>query len=196
MEIRQLRYFIAVADTLNFSRAAESVYLSQSALSRQIMDLEKEVGLPLLRRSTRQVELTEAGKALKKSAKELISRWEKMLPEVRNQVAEEAQALSLTIGVDARALSNPERRRNFLSVLYDLRRSYPGLRVLVLETCVAECVHWWLAVASLGIFFFWRGGWAVVFCLVYNLLGNLPFQIIQRYNRPRLRRLAEKRRRT
>ena len=39
MEIRQLRYFIAVADTLNFSRAAESVYLSQSALSRQIMDL-------------------------------------------------------------------------------------------------------------------------------------------------------------
>ena len=71
-----------------------------------------------------------------------------------------------------------------------------GLRVLVLETCVAECVHWWLAVASLGIFFFWRGGWAVVFCLVYNLLGNLPFQIIQRYNRPRLRRLAEKRRRT
>ena len=67
-----------------------------------------------------------------------------------------------------------------------------GLRVLVLETCVAECVHWWLAVASLGIFFFWRGGWAVVFCLVYNLLGNLPFQIIQRYNRPRLRRLAEK----
>lgn len=101
MEIRQLRYFIAVADTLNFSRAAESVYLSQSALSRQIMDLEKEVGLPLLRRSTRQVELTEAGKALQKGAKELISRWEKMLPEVRNQVAEEAQALSLTIGVDA-----------------------------------------------------------------------------------------------
>ena len=41
MEIRQLRYFIAVADTLNFSRAASSVYLSQSALSRQIMDLEK-----------------------------------------------------------------------------------------------------------------------------------------------------------
>ena len=47
--------FYRGADTLNFSRAAESVYLSQSALSRQIMDLEKEVGLPLLRRSTRQV---------------------------------------------------------------------------------------------------------------------------------------------
>ena len=68
--------------------------------------------------------------------------------------------------------------------------------VLIAETCVAECVHFWLIILSLGIFVFWRGGWAVVFCLVYNLLGNLPFQIIQRYNRPRLRRLAEKRRRT
>lgn len=131
MEIRQLRYFIAVADTLSFSRAAESVYLSQSALSRQIMDLEREVGLPLLRRSTRQVELTDAGRALQKSAKELISRWEKMLPEVRNQVSEEQQALSLTIGVDARALANPMRRKRFLSILYEMRRSYPGLRVLL-----------------------------------------------------------------
>lgn len=131
MEIRQLRYFIAVADTLNFSRAAESVYLSQSALSRQIMDLEREVGLPLLRRSTRQVELTDAGRALQKSAKELISRWEKMLPEVRNQVAEDAQGLTLTIGVDARSLAQPTRRKQFLSALYHMRRSSPGLRVLL-----------------------------------------------------------------
>ena len=131
MEIRQLRYFIAVADTLNFSRAASSVYLSQSALSRQIMDLEKEVGLPLFRRSTRQVELTDAGRALQISAKELISRWEKMLPEVRNAVTEEMRALNLTIGVDARALAKPERRMAVLDVLYQLRREYPGLRVLM-----------------------------------------------------------------
>ena len=131
MEIRQLRYFIAVADTLNFSRAAKSVYLSQSALSRQIMDLEQEVGLPLFRRSTREVELTDAGRALQTSAKELISRWEKMLPEVRNQVAEEVRALTLTIGVDARALAKPERRRGFMTMLYEMRRSYPGLRVLI-----------------------------------------------------------------
>lgn len=131
MEIRQLRYFIAVADTLNFSRAAESVYLSQSALSRQIMDLEREVGLPLFRRSTRQVELTDAGRALQQSAKALISRWEKMLPAVRNQVGEEVRALTLTIGVDARALEQPRRRKKFLSILYDLRRGYPGLRVML-----------------------------------------------------------------
>lgn len=131
MEIRQLRYFIAVADTLNFSRAAESVYLSQSALSRQIADLEREVGVKLLRRSTRQVELTEAGKALQSSAKELISRWEKMLPEVKNQVAEESRALTLTVGVDARALARPQRRKDFLNILCTMRRQYPGLRVLI-----------------------------------------------------------------
>lgn len=131
MEIRQLRYFIAVADTLNFSRAAESVYLSQSALSRQIADLEREVGVPLLRRSTRQVELTEAGRALQKGAKELISRWEKMLPEVRRQVAEEARAMTLTVGTDARAFSQPRRRKAFADILYALRRQYPGLRVLL-----------------------------------------------------------------
>lgn len=70
-----------------------------------------------------------------------------------------------------------------------------GAEVLIRETCVAECIHFWLAVCSLGIFLFWRGVWAALFWLVYNLLGNLPFQIIQRYNRPRLQRLAEKRRR-
>ncbi len=70
-----------------------------------------------------------------------------------------------------------------------------GMDVLIAETCVAECVHWALMLLSLGIFFFWRGAWAVVFWLVYNLLGNLPFIIIQRYNRPRLAMLEQRRKR-
>lgn len=70
-----------------------------------------------------------------------------------------------------------------------------GMDVLIAETCVAECVHWALILLSLGIFFFWRGAWAVVFWLVYNLLGNLPFIIIQRYNRPRLVMLEQRRKR-
>lgn len=70
-----------------------------------------------------------------------------------------------------------------------------GMDVLIAETCVAECVHWALMLLSLGIFFFWRGAWAVVFWLVYNLLGNLPFIIIQRYNRPRLVMLEQRRKR-
>ncbi len=131
MEIRQLRYFIAVADTLNFSRAAESVYLSQSALSRQIMELEKEVGVPLFNRSTRQVTLTDAGRALQLSAKELISRWEKMIPEVRNLAPEAIRSASLTIGVDARSLEQPQRRLRMVEMLYALRQKHPGLRIMI-----------------------------------------------------------------
>lgn len=52
MEIRQLKYFAAVADTLNFSRAAETLFISQSALSKQIADLERELGMVLLQRDT------------------------------------------------------------------------------------------------------------------------------------------------
>lgn len=64
--------------------------------------------------------------------------------------------------------------------------------VLVQETCVAECVHFCLGLLSLGAFALCRSGWMVCIVAVYILLGNLPFQIIQRYNRPRLLRLMRK----
>ena len=70
-----------------------------------------------------------------------------------------------------------------------------GMDTLIAETCVAECVHWGLIVLSFGMLFWWRGLWAAVFLLVYNIFGNLPFIIIQRYNRPRLVMLEQRRKR-
>lgn len=140
MEIRQLRYFITVADTLNFSRAAETLFISQSALSRQIMDLEKEVGVPLLHRSTRSVELTEAGKTLQLYAKEFLSNWEKVIPEVRNQVGKEIRSLSLTVATDARALADTTRRISIMEMLYDLRKENPGVRILLRNSDYADIV--------------------------------------------------------
>ena len=64
IELRHLRSFVAVATKLNFSRAAEELHLTQQSLSAQIQQLEKRLGVVLLERTTRRVELTEAGSAL------------------------------------------------------------------------------------------------------------------------------------
>ncbi len=80
MELRHLRAFVAVAEELNFSRAATRLYVSQPALSRQIRALEQLVGCDLLRRSTHRVELTIAGEAL-------LERSHKLLHEVDDAIA-------------------------------------------------------------------------------------------------------------
>ena len=73
IELRHLRAFVAVADELNFSRAADRLHISQSALSRQISGLEKLLGCDLLRRSTHRVELTVPGEALLERTQQLLT---------------------------------------------------------------------------------------------------------------------------
>lgn len=73
MDLRQLRYFVAVAEELHFSRAAVRLNLAQSALSAQVRQLEAELGGPLLMRNTRKVELTPAGESLLTDARRLLA---------------------------------------------------------------------------------------------------------------------------
>lgn len=141
MEIRQLRSFLAVADTLNFSRAAQSLFLSQSALSRQIMDLEKEIGLPLFERNTRRVELTEAGQLLLTRARELMEQWDHLGSEVRDGAVAQQPSISLSLGLDARVLSDPRQRRALMEKLHELRRDHPGLRLLTRHMDYRELVE-------------------------------------------------------
>ena len=72
MEVRELRYFLAVAREENITRAAESLHISQPSLSKQLMEMEKKLGKKLLIRGKRKVTLTEEGVLLRKRAEEIM----------------------------------------------------------------------------------------------------------------------------
>jgi len=74
IELRHLRYFLAVAEELNFSRAAERLHIAQPALSAQIRALESQVGCELFARTTRKVELTANGEMLLEDARDILER--------------------------------------------------------------------------------------------------------------------------
>ena len=77
MDIRILRYFLAVAREENITRAAESLHIAQPSLSKQLMELEQELGKQLLIRGKRKITLTEEGILLRKRAEDIVSLVEK-----------------------------------------------------------------------------------------------------------------------
>jgi DNA-binding transcriptional LysR family regulator len=93
VHLRNLRYFVAVAEELHFSRAAERLHVSQPALSKQIRQVERELRFPLFRRDRRGVELTAAGEALLPAARRLLADWEHSLTAAAEQASAEGKVL-------------------------------------------------------------------------------------------------------
>ncbi|MGW1869444.1 LysR family transcriptional regulator [Streptomyces mauvecolor] len=94
---RDLRYFAAVAEELNFTRAAERLFVSQPALSKQIRMLEKQIGAPLFHRDRRMVRLTAVGEALLPHALRTLAAWE--AAEAAVEEARAAELHTLVIGM-------------------------------------------------------------------------------------------------
>lgn len=97
MELRHLRYFVAVAEELNFTRAAERLNTAQPSLSQQIKHLEASLGVKLLDRSKRHVALTAGGKAFLADAREILARVERARQ--RAVRAERGKSAEIVIGV-------------------------------------------------------------------------------------------------
>jgi DNA-binding transcriptional LysR family regulator len=121
MELRHLRYFVAVAEEENVSRAALKLHISQPGISRQIHDLEDEIGFPLFARSGKAVRLTVAGKIFLGAARDILQRTAKAVEKARAGHASRAEinvgyAPSGTVEILPRAL------RAF-------RGSFPGMHV-------------------------------------------------------------------
>lgn len=95
MDLRQLRYFVAVAATRNFTRAAEQMHIAQPPLSRQIQSLEEELGVLLIQRNSRPVRLTEAGRLFHEQALQILHRVEQMKNAARQAGLNERQSISV-----------------------------------------------------------------------------------------------------
>jgi len=120
MELRHLRYFVAVAEELNFSRAAQRLHIAQPALSNQIKALENELGVQLLERTRRIVRLTEAGKTLLADARPLLAGAQ--MAELHARGAQKGETGTLHIGY-VFTTANAQ----LASIIKAFRQGYPGV---------------------------------------------------------------------
>lgn len=126
--IQRLRYFVAVADELNFTRAAARLHVSQPSLSAQVRALERDVGVDLLRRTTRRVELTDAGHAMLEDTRRILEGLEEARQRAR-RIAETASgtlrvAYTATVGYQALPLILDELEALHPDVTISARRDW------------------------------------------------------------------------
>lgn len=134
MELRQLRYFVAVARTLNFTKAAAEVHIAQPPLSRQIANLEAELGVRLFERSPRGLKLTTAGALLVERANEILKRVERTKREVA--AFNEKRSRRFKIGFDLSLLYGRTPR-----IFRYLRESYAEYDFEYVEVASADQVR-------------------------------------------------------
>lgn len=121
MDIRVLRYFLMIAREQNITNAAKALHLTQPTLSRQMMDLEKELGTTLFNRSRHQITLTEDGLLLRRRAQELVELFDK----TRQEFTQDAEKLSGGIMIGSGEFHVNE---TFARLLGRFRDRYPDVR--------------------------------------------------------------------
>jgi DNA-binding transcriptional LysR family regulator len=148
MELQQLRYVVAVAETRSFTRAAERCLVVQSALSHQVARLERELGVRLFARTSRRVALTPAGEAFLPAARRCLEAAERALADVAAASGEIGGRLAVGVIPTVAAIDVP-------AALQRLRARHPrveiALRMGASEELIAQVADGALDVASVGL---------------------------------------------
>lgn len=131
MELRHLRYFRAIAEHQGFSRAARALHVAQSAISEQVSDLEREVGVPLLVRGRQRIGLTPHGKIF-------LDEIEKVLEGADRAVETARRSLRGEIGTLNVGFFNGGTGTLVPAIMRDFRKRYPGVHVSVAELIPSE----------------------------------------------------------
>jgi len=126
MELRQLKYFMELANTLNFSRAAERLYISQPTLSQQIALLEDELNVKLLERNNRKVTLTHAGQTYLEYCVRLFALLDEASDKMRHLTASVQEERTFVIGMDE---STPHLdKQGFFAAVEALEARFPSCK--------------------------------------------------------------------
>ena len=130
MELRQIKAFVTLADTLNFTRASEMLFITQSTLSKQIFSLEEDLNVKLFSRDTHSVMLTDNGLSFLVEARRVLSQVEKAVSAARCNVERRYDA-SLIVGYDRRLDSTSSLTGAYLKLYTCFNREHPQVDVQI-----------------------------------------------------------------
>jgi DNA-binding transcriptional LysR family regulator len=146
IDLKQLKYFLAVAEEKSFSRAAERLHISQPPLSQQIMKLESELGVRLFARTTRTFELTVAGKALMGEASDMLAKMRMTIDTIRQ--IDRGEVGRLRVGIVGSAMWGPipslleEFQTKYPAVTWTLHESGPNVQYDALRAKQIDVGFW------------------------------------------------------
>lgn len=136
MEIRVLRYFLTIAKMENITKAAEALHITQPTLSRQIRELEEEIGTELFFRDSRRIRLTPEGFLLKERAEEILELTDKTIEDLRASSDKVEGMITISTGLI--------RSTQLLTkIMTEFRKSYPNVR-FTLMTATADTIRYQL----------------------------------------------------
>lgn len=169
MELRHLRYFVAVAEEQNITRAAARLHVSQPPLSRQIRDLEDELGVALLIRSAKSVQLTPEGVMFARGAREILRMADDVVAQVRAAAGLTASTLQVGYAPSLTVDLLPGALRSYQEVA-------PDSSVTLHDLSTAEMVEWLLD-ARLDVALMIRPRHALPKPLEYQEVGQFPVAV-------------------